>query len=219
MSGTFSARRKTGSPNTGPRMTFEPSTVDRRFALDANRARGMQRSYLAPAIVIVLFAALVIFRYDFAGEADSPPVVKAMFYGSIVGVFAILGGLLLLERRKAPKDPDRGFLAVSHRGIDVDFGRGPQHIAFAGITGIVAVRPRADKKPTALLFAQGGGDLGQRDRNRVLHKVGSRHARLHRFRGAVVMPIYLFGDDQADAIVTAIETHLKSAGKLGMDLT
>ncbi|KQI70419.1 hypothetical protein AN191_18260 [Loktanella sp. 5RATIMAR09] len=187
------------------------------FALNADRARAMQRSYLAPAIVIGLFSALVIFRYDFAGEAASPPVVKAMFYGSIVGVYAILGGLVLLERRKAPKDAGRGFLAISHRGIDVDFGRGLHKIPFTGITGIVAVRPRDDKKPIAIFFARGAvADLGRRDRNRVIHKVGSRYARLHKFKDAVVMPIYLFGDDQADNIVAAIEAQLECARKLGM---
>ncbi len=183
-----------------------------RFALDPNRVRVMQKAYLAPAIVIVLFAAVVILGYDFAGAAASPPFVEAMFYGSIAGVFAVLGGLLALERRKAPQIPERGFLAVSRSGIDVDFGRGPQRIPFAGVTGISAVRPRADKKPVAIVFHRNATPpLEQGNQNRVMHKIGSRHARLHTFRGAAVMSLYLFGDQQADAIVSAIETHLQSS--------
>lgn len=189
--------------NTGPASDGDT------FRVKPELARHVRRLVIAPLIVLALFTLLVVFAYDFAGEADSPTAVKVLFYGSILGTYAVLTGIALVEWRKAPPNLEAGHVTVSAHDITVDFGNRAERIGLQDIGSVVSIAPPKTSRPQALLFAASKDlSLSQRDHNRVLHKIGSRWARLHVFKKSTVLPLHLFGEDQIDLMIDTIDQAL-----------
>lgn len=187
------------------------SATNDHFPIKQGLARRLRRTVLLPVCVVALFTLLVIFQYDFSGSASNPMIMRVIFYGVTVRTFAILGGLVWLQWRRAPRDLPTAGLTVSNESIAVDFGWGLRSVPLHSVGRIVPVRRRDNETPIALLLASPSvNELSQRDTNRVLHKIGDRWARLHRFRQSTILPIYLFGEDQADRIITAIERRMST---------
>jgi hypothetical protein len=165
---------------------------------------------LIPGIVAVLIALDLILRG--IGWRDDPMVLQILGYGMVAGTFAILGLFAWLAWRKAPRDVPSAGLTITDEDVIVDFGRGPRTVPLHRIGNVIPVRFRDNQKPRAIVLAPPSvTEFGRRDRTRILTKAKEGGARLHDFKGSIILPLRYFGEDQADRIVAAIETRSKPA--------
>ena len=186
------------------------------FPIREELARGMRRGVWFLFLVLILFGLLVIFAYDFDAEANSPLIIRTIFYGATAGTFAILMALVWTQWRKAPKDAKATGLEITDRKASVDFGRGKVTIDLGSVSGLVPLARVRAKKPQVIVFLQETGkELSSRDGNRVMHKVGDRWGRVTTFKKNTVLPIFLFGEDQADLILSTLQDRLDRVSQNG----
>ena len=89
-------------------------------------------------------------------------------------------------------------------------------VPFQRIGNVIPVRFRDNQDPKAILLAPPTiTELGRRDHDRVLRKAKEGGARLHDFKGSIILPLRYFGVDQADLIVAAIERRTKNSRRDG----
>ena len=179
------------------------------FPVRPDRVKAMRLALVPPAIFAALFLCVVVLAYDFEGPAQGSVEEQAIFYGSIVGVFAVAALLAGNTWRKIPRRFDGDGLVIAPGGISIDYGNGPARIDLSGVTGVIAVAAKEGELPEAVVFCKGpDGDHGPRDRNRVIHKVRRHIARTHRFRQQDVLPIAQLGEERAPEIVAALRPRL-----------
>ncbi len=191
-------------------MTNRRGRLVQQFPVREDIVRKMRWALIPIVFFLVLFVFVVIFAYDFEGTSQGTSIEQAIFYGSILAVFAVIAFLVWNTWRKIPRSPNGAGLVISADGVTVDYGNGPTSIDLTGVTGIVAVAVREGQTPEAAVFCKDPtGDLSTRNRNRVMHKVGRHIARVSQFRGQDVLPLALFGEDQASHIIAALRGYLE----------
>ncbi len=191
-------------------MTNRRGRLVRQFPVREDLVRKMRWAFIPITFYIVLFAFVVVFAYDFESASQGTSTEQTIFYGSILAVFAVIAFLAWNTWRKIPRSPNGAGLVISADGVTDDYGNGPTSIDPKGVTGIVAVAVREGQTPEAVVFCRDPtGDLSIRNRNRVMHKVGWHIARVSQFRGQDVLPLALFGEDQASDIITALRGCLE----------
>lgn len=181
----------------------------RHFPLRSDLVRRARLGALVvPGGVAALFAANLIMRG--IGWRDEPMVIQIMGYGLTAAIFAIFGLFGWLAWRKAPRDLPSAGLTITDEDMIADFGRGPRTVPLNRIGKVIPVRFRENEKPRAIVLAPPSvTELGRRDRNRILTKAKQGGARLHDFKGSIILPLHFFGADQADGIVAEIDRRSK----------
>ncbi|MCU0800483.1 MAG: hypothetical protein MUD11_01695 [Rhodobacteraceae bacterium] len=170
-------------------------------------------SWIGPLcfVGIAVYVAYLITQFD--GDLGPNPTMlfRAGFYGFIsLGIIVPLFMAYSLKRR-LPADVASGTLTVDAGGLLFDMGTGPTRIAWSRIAAVHPVSHRAGKPPGALFLpSHVRGPLPQPQAEAALRKFGGRWATVMPHPDGVILPIVLFGLDEAANIEAAFKARVIS---------